>query len=148
MLPHRVAGGCAIVEGGETLEVYMKAVVRNMNDPKPSPVGSSRGAWIQVLLGPADGVPSFITRRFTLMPGGRIPEHRHGAIEHEQVMLEGEMVLSLDGEERVVRAGDCIFIPAGVAHAYANRGGETVRFLCIVPRTAEYETEWLEPPAE
>ncbi len=130
------------------MEVSVKAVIRNMNDPRPSPVGNSRGASIQVLLGPADGVPNFITRRFTLEPGGRIPEHRHESIEHEQVMLQGEMVLTLDGEEKVVRAGDCIFIPAGIAHAYANRGSETVRFLCIVPRTDAYQTEWFEPPAE
>ena len=125
----------------------MKAVIRNIDEPRPSPVANSRGATIQVLLGPADGVPNFVTRRFTLEPGGRIPEHRHENIEHEQVMLQGEMVLTLDGEERVVRTGDCIFIPAGVAHSYANRGSETVRFLCIVPRTSEYRTEWLGPPA-
>ncbi len=126
----------------------MKTVIRNMNEVRPSPVGNSRGASIQVLLGPAEGVPNFVTRRFTLEPGGRIPEHRHESIEHEQVMLEGEMVLTLDGEDHTVRAGDCIFIPAGVAHAYANHGSEPVRFLCIVPRTSDYRTEWLEPPAE
>lgn len=126
----------------------MPAVIRNMNEVPPSPVGNSRGASIQVLLGPAEDVPNFVTRRFTLAPGGRIPEHRHESIEHEQVMLEGEMVLTLDGEENVVRAGDCIFIPAGVAHAYANRSDGIVRFLCIVPRTDDYQTEWLEPPAQ
>ena len=136
-----------MVEEERDEEVPVQAVIRNMNEPGASRVGNSRGATIQVLLGPADGVPHFVTRRFTLEPGGRIPEHRHESIEHEQVMLEGEMVLRLDGDEHVVRAGDCIFIPAGVAHAYENRGQEVVRFLCIVPRTDEYATEWLEPPA-
>ncbi len=125
----------------------MKPVIRSMDDPKPSPVANSRGATIQVLLGPPDGVPTFITRRFTLEPGGRIPEHRHDSIEHEQVVLEGEMVLTLDGEENTVRAGDAVFIPAGVAHSYENRGTVPVRFLCIIPKTDGYQTEWLEPPA-
>ncbi len=124
----------------------MKPVIRNMDEPRPSPVANSRGATIQVLLGPADGVPGFVTRRFTLEPGGRIPAHRHDTIEHEQVVLSGEMVLTLDGEEHVVRAGDAVFIPAGVAHAYENRKSEPVRFLCIIPKTEDYRTEWLEPP--
>jgi len=101
-----------------------------------------------VLLGPDDGVPNFVTRRFTLEPGARIPSHRHDAIEHEQVMLEGEMVLGLDDEIVTVRAGDCVFIPAGTAHWYENRGDAPVRFLCIVPRTEDYQSEWLEPPIE
>jgi quercetin dioxygenase-like cupin family protein len=118
-------------------------VVRAMNAAPTAVVENSRGATIQVLLGPEDGVPNFVTRRFTLEPGGRIPAHRHDSIEHEQVVLEGEMVLGLDDREVVARAGDCVFIPAGVAHWYENRGSAPVRFLCIVPRTAEYQTEWL-----
>jgi|AMFO01.1.fsa_nt_gi Uncharacterized conserved protein, contains double-stranded beta-helix domain len=124
-----------------------KPVVRAMNEAPPAKVANSRGASIQVLLGPAQGVPNFVTRRFTLEPGGRIPAHRHDSIEHEQVVLEGEMVLGLDDETVTVRAGDCVFIPAGVAHWYENRGTVPVRFLCIVPRTDDYRTEWLEPPA-
>lgn len=118
-------------------------VIRSINEPDAAEVERSSGATIQVLLGPEDGVPNFITRRFTLDPGGRIPEHRHPSIEHEQLMLEGEMHLVLDGEVKVVRAGDCIFIPPHVAHSYENHGEVPARFLCIIPRTEDYETEWL-----
>ena len=65
-------------------------------------------------------------------------------IEHEQVMIRGEMVLGLDGEERVVRAGDAMFLPAGSVHWYENRGAAEVEFLCVVPITAEYRTDWHE----
>ena len=128
------------------MSVNPTPVVRSMDDPEAATVERARGASIQVLLGPEDGTPTFVTRRFTLEPGGRIPCHRHPAIEHEQVVLSGEMVLALDGREHVVRAGDCVFIPAGVAHWYENRGDAPVRFLCMVPRTDDYATEWLEPP--
>lgn len=128
------------------MSVNPTPVVRSMDDPEAATVEHARGASIQVLLGPEDGTPTFVTRRFTLEPGGRIPCHRHPAIEHEQVVLSGEMVLALDGREHVVRAGDCVFIPAGVAHWYENRGDAPVRFLCMVPRTDDYATEWLEPP--
>jgi quercetin dioxygenase-like cupin family protein len=101
---------------------------------------------MQVVLGPEDGTPNFVTRRFSMDPGGRIPCHRHDTIEHEQVVLEGSMVVGLDDREVEVEAGDCLFIPAGIAHWYENRGTTAVRFLCVVPYTDEYQTEWLEPP--
>jgi quercetin dioxygenase-like cupin family protein len=111
-------------------------------------VERTRGTAIQILIGPADGAPNFMTRRFTIDPGGRIPRHRHDSIEHEQVMLAGTMTIGLDRREVDVTTGDSIFIPAGVAHWYENRTDEPVAFLCMVPITADYQTEWLEPPEE
>ena len=122
-------------------------VIRPMTEAPAFEVERSRGASIQVLLGPDDQVPNFATRRFTLMPGGRIPCHSHNDIEHEQFVLSGEMTLGLGDEVHVVKPGDCIFIPAGTTHWYENRGKETVRFLCIVPLTENYRTNWLEEPA-
>ncbi len=123
-------------------------VIRPMDEATTIEVERSRGASIQVLLGPDDRVPNFATRRFTLMPGGRIPCHSHDAIEHEQVVLEGEMTLGLNDEVHRVRPGDCIFIPAGISHWYENRGKVPVRFLCMVPLTDAYQTTWLEEPAD
>jgi quercetin dioxygenase-like cupin family protein len=122
-------------------------VIRNVDAVTSSRVERSRGAEIQILIGPADGAPNFITRRFTLAPGGRIPRHRHDTIEHEQLMLSGAMTLGLDDRQVDLREGDSIFIPPGVAHWYENRGDEPAVFLCVVPHTAEYQTEWLEAPA-
>ena len=124
------------------------SVVRPLNSVASAVVPRCRGTRIQVLLGPESGVPNFITRHFTLEPGGRIPCHRHDTIEHEQVVLEGRMVISLDHREIEVGPGDSIFIPAGVSHWYENRESEPVRFLCMVPKTEDYQTEWLEEAAE
>lgn len=121
-------------------------VIRNVSAVKPSRVERSRGAEIQILIGPADGASNFITRRFTLAPGGRIPSHRHDTIEHEQLMLAGTMTLGLDEREVDLGEGDSIFIPPGVAHWYENRGDGPAVFLCVVPHTADYQTEWLEAP--
>jgi quercetin dioxygenase-like cupin family protein len=56
-------------------------------------------------------------------PGAAVPEHDH---PHEQVvnMLEGELALTVDGEEMLLRAGDVVTIPGGVRHsARAPAGG-------------------------
>lgn len=123
------------------------AVVRARNSVEPQPVPRCRGTSIRILLGPESGVPNFITRQFTIEPGGRIPRHRHDTIEHEQIVLDGTMVISLNGRETEVTTGDAVFIPAGVSHSYENRGSSPVHFVCVVPHTDDYQTEWLEGPA-
>lgn len=107
-------------------------------------VPKARGARMQVLIGPDDGAARFFKRMFTLDPGGRIPKHWHPDIEHEQFIVSGEMHMGLGDDERVVRAGDSVFIPAQTPHWYENRGAEPVQFLCVVPRTEQYVTEWME----
>lgn len=121
-----------------------RPIIRPHDQVPARPADHARGATVQVLLGPEEGMPNFYLRRFTVDPGGRIPNHRHDTIEHEQVLIEGELVLTLDGKEATVRAGDHVFIPPGVAHAYDNRGSVAAVFFCVVPATTRYQTEWLE----
>ncbi len=116
-------------------------IIRKMIDVAAGNVEGAEGAAIQVLLGPSDGMPSFYTRIFTLEAGARVPKHRHKGIEHEQVVLEGEMVLMLEDKEVTVRAGDVVYLPADQFHGYENRGENQARFLCMVP-AGEYNTEW------
>lgn len=53
---------------------------------------------------------------FDLEPGCEVPEHAH---PHEQItyVLEGEMVFTLDGETRTLRAGEGATIPPNVPHS-------------------------------
>ena len=119
-------------------------IIKRAADITPAPVEGANDTTIRVLLGPDDGMPNFFLREFTLLPGARIPTHRHPDIEHEQLMLAGEMVVGLDDQVCTVRTGDSLFIPAGTAHWYENQGTVPVAFLCAVPRTEGYATEWLE----
>lgn len=120
-----------------------ETIIRKVEDVAAAPIDKTQGAKIQVLLGPDDGMPNFYTRCFTLEPGGYIPAHRHDTIEHQQVILEGEMVLTLDGREVTVKGGDVVYLPPKSAHAYENRGNVKVRFLCVIPATPDYSTDWL-----
>lgn len=121
-----------------------KPRIRTGSRIEMNPIERTQGASMQVLLGPDEGARGFVTRRFSLEPGGRIPCHRHDEIEHQQYVVSGEMVLTLDGDERCARQGDAVIIPAGVAHSYENRLAQPVEFLCIVPLVDDYQTEWLE----
>jgi len=116
-------------------------LIKSISQVMAEPVPNTKGVRIQVLLGADDKMPNFQTRLFTLEPGALIPEHSHDTIEHEQVMLAGEMVLSLDGAEQTVGAGQVVYIPANVKHSYENRGKTEAQFICMIPN-GEYATEW------
>jgi len=122
----------------------MPQFIRPSSSVQGQRVDNTQGAVMQVLLGPDQGAQDFVTRRFTLAPGGRIGCHRHDAIEHQQYVLSGSMVLTLDGNEHQVQQGDAVIIPAGVAHSYENRTTAPVEFLCVIPSVDTYQTEWLE----
>jgi quercetin dioxygenase-like cupin family protein len=57
--------------------------------------------------------------------GAAVPEHSH---PHEQVvnMLEGELALTVAGEEHVLHPGDVVAIPGGTPHAARALGPSRV----------------------
>jgi quercetin dioxygenase-like cupin family protein len=61
-----------------------------------------------------------------LEPGAVVPQHSH---PHEQmgIVLSGEIVMIIEGEERACHAMDAMHIPSGVTHgAYAGAEGAVV----------------------
>jgi quercetin dioxygenase-like cupin family protein len=107
-------------------------LIRRAEEIDYETVDAAEGVEKGVLLNEAHGAPNFAIRRFTIAPGGEIPEHTN-EIEHEQYVLAGEYTVGIDGEEYQVAAGDSLFIPAGVVHWYRNDGDEEGAFVCAVP---------------
>ena len=61
-------------------------------------------------------------------PGGFQHLHSH---EPEQVyyILEGSGLMTVDGEEQIVQAGDCVFFPSFAEHGLKNTGEGVLRYL-------------------
>ncbi len=116
----------------ESFETEPKPVVRRGDDVAHETVDAAEGLKKGVLIDESDGAPHFAIRRFELAAGAEVPRHTN-AVEHEQYVLAGEYVVGIGDEEHVVRAGDSLFIPAGVEHWYRNDGDEAGAFLCAVP---------------
>jgi quercetin dioxygenase-like cupin family protein len=57
-------------------------------------------------------------------PGPPEPEHVHPFQESSAQVLSGVLHFSIKGEERVVRAGETVVIPANVPHYFWNEGPE------------------------
>lgn len=94
-------------------------------------VKAGKGTVRQVLIGP-DEAPHFAMRRFTMQPGGGMPNHTN-TVEHEQYVLRGRARVGIGDEVFNVKQGDIVFIPAGVPHWYEVAGTEVFEFLCLVP---------------
>jgi uncharacterized RmlC-like cupin family protein len=79
----------------------------------------------------------------TLPPGARGRAHLHDEHESAAYVLEGELVLWFGErleEKLVARAGDFLYIPAGVPHLPANASA-TEPALAVLARTDANEQE-------
>ncbi|MFF1381832.1 cupin domain-containing protein [Streptomyces sp. NPDC058308] len=62
-------------------------------------------------------------------PGGSVGEHVHLRTEEIYYIVSGQAVVTMDGEEIAVRAGDLVTTPIGSAHSIANRSDEDMHFF-------------------
>ena len=106
--------------------------VRNVDDVTLQPVPAGTDTQHQVLIGPGEA-PSFALRRFVMQAGGGMPLHTN-TVEHEQYVLRGAAQIQIGEGTHHVKAGDVVYIPAGVPHNYkAAEGDEPFEFICVVP---------------
>jgi Cupin domain len=75
------------------------------------------GEWIEYTDVAEDGDGDLIRFTWRSVPGGVITEHVHPHQEERFIITAGEARFTLDGEERVARAGETIVVPAGVPHS-------------------------------
>ncbi|WP_433015500.1 cupin domain-containing protein [Kribbella sp. CA-294648] len=67
-----------------------------------------------------------------VMERGKVtPLHRHPEVEESMIVLEGELLMHLDGAERQVGAGGMVMVPRGLPHAFLVTS-ETARILCLI----------------
>jgi quercetin dioxygenase-like cupin family protein len=110
-------------------------VVRRADDVPFNDVAAGRDTSMQVLVGPGEGAPNFVLRRFRMLAGGGIPLHTN-EVEHEQYVLRGRARIRIGDDVHDVKADDTLFIPAGVAHSYEVTDGP-FEFLCVVPNAPD-----------
>ncbi len=108
-----------------------RAIVRWADTVDASAVASGTTTVMRVLLGPADSMPHFAMRRFTMQAGGGMPPHTN-AVEHEQYVLRGHARVTIDGDVFEVTPGAVLYIPAGSVHSYEVLDAP-FEFLCLVP---------------
>lgn len=109
--------------------------VKHSQDVIAVPLTVGTGASKAVLISDEEA-PNFAMRKFTIQSGGSMPRH-FNLVEHEQYVLNGRAIVTIDNVAHEVQPGDVLFIPAEVPHSYQTIGEEDFQFLCLVPNKAD-----------
>ena len=97
----------------------------------PAPATASvSGLARQVVVGPGQGAVHTELAVGVLHPGGFIARHVH-AFEEALYVLDGELLVELDGRVHDLRPGDFTAMPLGLRHALANLSDAPTRFLSV-----------------
>jgi mannose-6-phosphate isomerase-like protein (cupin superfamily) len=80
------------------------------------------GEWITFTATAQEAGEDLIRFDWRSMPGGAITEHLHPHQEERFAITAGEAHFTVDGEERIVAAGETIVVPVGVRHSESNLG--------------------------
>lgn len=116
-------------------------VIRNIDEAPMAPIDMEgvRGASMAVMVGREDGAPNFALRQIRVEADGHTPRHAHD-YEHEVFVVEGAGTVLLGGEERPIRGGDVVYVPADHEHQF-KASAEGLRFLCLVPMSRNCGTD-------
>jgi quercetin dioxygenase-like cupin family protein len=110
-------------------------LISNIGEAATRPVDMPgvKGIRMAVICGREHGAPNFSLRQFIVEPGGHSPRHSHD-YEHEVFIVTGGGSVLLGGQERPLRSGDVVYVPADHEHQF-KAGQQGMTFLCLVPVT-------------
>ncbi len=77
----------------------------------------------------SDDATDHKVKQITVNPGQRLSYQRHAQRAEHWFVVSGEGVVTLDGADRSLVAGDSVNIGVGVAHRIANPGAVPVVFV-------------------
>ena len=106
------------------------------------PFVTADGSTIRELAGtPSGNAVNQSLAEATVPPGSETDEHYHRASEEIYLFTAGAGRMRLDGDERDVRAGDCVVISPGAPHKLLNPHAEPLVLLCCcAPAYAHEDT--------
>lgn len=67
----------------------------------------------------------------TVMPGGTNEPHSHSDEEQIYLIKEGEGLMVVGEEKREVKAGDAIYLPPKITHAFYNTWNEPCVIIAV-----------------
>ena len=102
--------------------------------------GHFGGALSKALVAPENTGTSRVDFRISrYAPAAYVEEHVHAVQEQIYYVLEGEGVLTTDGERHLMRPHDYVYVPPGVRHGFSNTGTAGLVFLVITTPAQDHE---------
>ena len=90
---------------------------------------SVAGDRVAILLDGAVTDQKYTVMEATLPPNGGPPPHLHHNEDETMLVLSGEITFFLGDTIKVLKTGDFIFAPRGIAHHFKNTGTEEAILL-------------------
>jgi len=114
-------------------QLQRQAVIRNIvEEPWQEFPGHFGGALSKALVRPETAGSRLIDYRIsTYQPMAYVELHAHEVQEQIYHVLDGEGMMEIGDERRVVRRHDVIFIPPGIAHKITNNGLGDLTFIVV-----------------
>ncbi|MEO8628103.1 MAG: cupin domain-containing protein [Betaproteobacteria bacterium] len=114
---------------GSKIKAVIRPAAEVMWDEPPAHIG---GAFSKMLVRPESCGSKILDYRVSVyQPRAYVAPHRHRIQEQVYHVLDGEGLMEIEGERKVVRKDDVIFIPPGVLHAIYNTGMIDLRFIVV-----------------
>ena len=112
---------------------HYKASIRNIaEEPWQQFPGHFGSALSKALVRPeTTGSRQLDYRISTYQPMAYVERHVHKVQEQVYHVLDGEGLMEIDGEARVVCKNDVIFLPPGVWHSISNTGLGDLTFIVV-----------------
>jgi quercetin dioxygenase-like cupin family protein len=96
------------------------------------------GGTITLLADAADTGGVLSAHRSTFRPGAAgAPPHTHSRASELFLVLDGVLRVLVDREVELLRAGDLLVVPAGVAHAFEAAPGHSAEVLFVLTPARE-----------
>ena len=76
-----------------------------------------------------DDKVTFKVKRIEVLPGKRLSYQKHMRREEHWYIVQGDAIVTLEGEEHVIGAGESLDIGVGVPHRIKNVGDDVLVFV-------------------
>lgn len=93
------------------------------------PVYWGPGDQIRFILTGEQTGGAFFLGDVSVPPGGGPPPHIHEREDETYYLLQGTLTVQVGGQTMHASAGDCIYLPRGIAHSFRNTGEGRARML-------------------
>ena len=116
----------------EKVESYVASIRNIAEEPWQEFPAHYGGALSKALVRPETvGSRQLDYRISTYQPMAYVERHAHKVQEQIYHVLDGEGLMQIDGERKVVRRHDVIFLPPGVWHSIRNTGLGDLTFIVV-----------------
>ena len=113
--------------------------IRSIDD---GPVEVRGGQVSHLLFAPALGASNLTVTWVQGKPGSQQPLHAHAESEQVYIIVRGEGMMIVDGEEERVVARSAVRIPPGATHAIRNIGSTLLEYVAATAPPLDAHVLW------